>query len=248
MLQHFGLTTAIVSTPLKHAIVLLVLPHKVLTLPAQLLTMPSLPMHPPVSRQLLSTFPREAPSITARRRPASRMSLRQSSTLPPPAVPLVTPSDDFVGHLHPGVFARNHWRLRNQNSGIRASVVDPAYLLLTEEKLRRFRWCAEELMLWRGLRLGREELGYEELGTIGHFDMKFSGSGKQPASENSEMDGNWWCLTDRLEEDLVYKDRGKRSKVEEDNGAQEMEERERKYWEEAIKPELWLLEELAYEP
>lgn len=103
-------------------------------------------------------------------------------------------------------------------------------------------------MLWRGLRLGREELGYEELGTIGHFDMKLSGGGKQPASENSEMDGNWWCLTDRLEEDLVYKDRGKRPKVEEDNGAQEMKEGERKYWEEAIKPELWLLEELAYEP
>lgn len=121
-------------------------------------------------------------------------------------------------------------------------MVDPTYLLLTDEKLRRFRWCVEELVLWRGVRLAREELGYEDLSTVGHFEMALSGLGA-PVSDELQVEGNWWSVNGVRDEG-----RGKRARVEEDVRSEAMRERERRYWQVAIKPELWLLEELTYEP
>lgn len=178
----------------------------------------------------------------------SKSYLRRFSSLPPPVIPLVTPSDDFVGHLHPGMFAQNHWRLRNQNSGMRASIVDPAYLLLTDDKIRRFRWCVEELVLWRAVRIAREELGYEELGRIEHFEMALPPKQRSSNEGVEAMGGEDVDPIIEGWESLGDEDREKRVKVEEDAGDEAMKSREKNYWNEAIKPSLWLLEELTYEP
>jgi hypothetical protein len=103
---------------------------------------------------------------------------------------------------------------------MRASVIDPAYLLMTEEKLRRFRWCVEELVLWKAIKIAREELKYEELGRIEYFEMVPSAGQAGPSKE---------------------------FEAEEDTEAETIK-RERNYWVVAIRPELWLLEELTYEP
>lgn len=127
-------------------------------------------------------------------------------------------------------------------------MIDPAYLLLTEEKVRRFRWCVEGLVLWKAVRLAREELGYEELGSIKHFEMVPSAGQAKSEIEKSEVDDNWWEFKNRFaERHLVHECKGKKPKVD-DAEAEAVKEREKQYWRVAIKPELWLLEELAYEP
>lgn len=98
-------------------------------------------------------------------------------------------------------------------------------------------------MLWKGVRLAREELGYEDLSTVGHFEMALSTGPVVPVGERLQVEGNWWSVNGVGDEG-----RGKRAKVEEDPGSEAMREREKKYWQVAVKPELWLLEELAYEP
>lgn len=102
--------------------------------------------------------------------------------------------------------------------------------------------------MWKGVRLAREELGYEDLGTVGHFEMRPSDSTAVPISKELQMDGNWWSVKSQLETSVEDDGRGKRAKVEEDTGIEAMREREKRYWQMAIKPELWLLEELTYEP
>lgn len=98
-------------------------------------------------------------------------------------------------------------------------------------------------MLWKGVRLAREELGYEDLSTVGHFEMALSTGPVVPVGEGLRVEGNWWSVNGVGDEG-----RGKRAKVEEDTGPEAMREREKRYWQVAVKPELWLLEELTYEP
>ncbi|KAI5838532.1 hypothetical protein DFP73DRAFT_530875 [Morchella snyderi] len=236
LLKHFGLTTAVISTPLKHSIVLLILPSKVSTLPALLNTVPALPVHPPIPRQVLASYPHDISELTGGRLPLSKTHLSRVSSHPPITPPLVTPSDDFIGHIHPGMFAQHHWRLRNQNSGIRASLVDPDYTFLTEGMIRRIRWCVEELVLWKAVRVAREELGYEELTRIEHFNMTLL-PGKERVNNSKEKR----IVGDHLKEKpLQGQDTEKKANA--------LKVRERKYWSTAIRPSLWLLEELTYEP
>lgn len=241
MLKQFGLTTAVISTPLKHSIVLLILPSRVSTLPALLNTVPALPMHPPIPRQVLASYPYDISELTGGRLPLSKTHLSRVSSHPPVTTPLVTPSDDFIAHLHPGMFAQHHWRLRNQNFGIRASLVDPDYTFLTEAMIRRIRWCVEELVLWKAVRVAREELGYEELIRIEHFNMTLLSDRERVNKPKEKIIAGDSRIDKHLKEKPPHgQDTGKKANV--------LKARERKYWSKAIRPSLWLLEELTYEP
>jgi hypothetical protein len=198
-------------------------------------------MHPPIPRQVLASYPHDISELTGGRLPLSKTHLSRVSSHPPVTTPLVTPSDDFIAHLHPGMFAQHHWRLRNQNYGIRASLIDPDYTFLTEGMIRRIRWCVEELVLWKAVRVAREELGYEELTRIEHFNMTLL-SDKEHVNNPKEKKiiGDNRTNKHLKERPLQGQDTEKQANA--------LKVQERKYWSTAIKPSLWLLEELTYEP
>ncbi|KAL7273656.1 hypothetical protein RUND412_003468 [Rhizina undulata] len=261
LLRNFGITTAKIATPVKHSLVLLCLPAKNWKKQPTRESSASLPSHPPIPKDEFETFsatldkldsPSEvsSPSTTCSSAETEGTSSHEIfdldiSRVPTPVSPLTAGPNDFEDPNILLLDASVEWRFRNQNANMRATRVDAEYLTMTREKTFRFESCVKELVLWRGVKLGRMQLGFEEVRNI--CDARAVGGYGECGG------GNGVCLKrKKLRLDLEMKrggvdgNRGGGKDV----GRKEegrRREAERRFWKEALTPSFWMLEEVTLE-